>query len=200
MVPQTFTTSQWSKLHTAKNRKHLVSARNKKETQTNVNADGGISLIRQCLISAGLPEHSADIIMQSWRPTTKKQYGSYFRRWVQFCGRTQTDKINPSLVDIVAFLTQMHDDALSYSAINTAKSMLSSIFEIIHKRDIGKEVLIKRFMKGIFHLHPSLPKTIFTWNIKDVLKFLATMENSNLTMRLLSVKLAILMVLTTGQR
>ena len=31
--------------------------------------------------------------------------------------------------------------------------MLSVIFEVIHKRDIGKEVLVKRFMKGIFHLN-----------------------------------------------
>ena len=38
---------------------------------------------------------------------------------------------------------------------------MSSVFEIIHKRDIGKEVLIRRFMKGIFHLRPVFPKTNF---------------------------------------
>lgn len=84
----------------------------------------------------------------------QKQYGTYLQRWVHFCHRQQVDKINPFLGDILSFLTRLHDDGLSYSAINTAKSMLSSIFEIIHKRDIGKEVLVKRFMKGIFHVRP----------------------------------------------
>ena len=100
----------------------------------------------------------------------------------------------------MAFLQELHDAGLSYSAINTAKSMLSSVFEIIHKKEIGKEVLIKRFMKGIFHLRPVLPKTIFTWDVKVVLKFLNTLDNTQLTLRLLSIKLALLLILTTGQR
>ena len=117
-----------------------------------------------------------------------------------FCQRQQIDKINPSLGDILSFLTRLHDNGLSYSAVNTAKSMLSSIFEIIHKRDIGKEVLVKRFMKGIFHVRPVIPKTIFTWDVKVVLRFLETLDNERLTLRLLAVKLSILIVLTTGQR
>lgn len=100
----------------------------------------------------------------------------------------------------MTFLTQLYDLGISYSGINTAKSMLSTMFQIIHKRDIGNEVLIKRFMKGIFHLRPVLPKTLFTWDVKTVLKFLETMQNKGLTLRLLSVKVAILMALTTGQR
>lgn len=97
--------------------------------------------------------------MQSWKPNTRKQYGSYYKRWVLFCSEANIDPINPSLGEIIQFLTRLHDENLSYSAINTAKSMLSSVFEVIHKRDIGKEILIKRFMKGIFHLNPVLPKT-----------------------------------------
>ena len=84
----------------------------------------------------------------------KKQYGSYYKRWMHFCIERQIDTINPSVGNVVAFLTDLYDEGLSYSAINTAKSMLSSSLEIIHKRDIGKEVLIRRFMKGIFHLRP----------------------------------------------
>ena len=117
-----------------------------------------------------------------------------------FCSERQIDKINPSVGNVVAFLTDLYDEGLSYSAINTAKSMLSSVFEIIHKRDIGKEVLIRRFMKGIFHLRPVIPKTIFTWDVKVVLKFLSSLEDNKLTLRMISVKLALLLVLTTGQR
>ena len=117
-----------------------------------------------------------------------------------FCNSKQVNTINPSLGNIITFLTELHDDGLGYSAINTAKSVLSSVFEIIHKRDIGKEILIKRFMKGIFHLKPVLPKTLFTWDVQTVLKFLSFMDNTELTLRLMSIKLALLLILITGQR
>ena len=119
---------------------------------------------------------------------------------MHFCHQRQIDKINPSLGEILEFLTRLHDEGLSYSAINTARSTLSSVFEIIHKRDIGKEMLIKRFMKGIFHIKPVFPKTSFTWDVKVVIRFLEGLNNDRLTLRLLSVKVAILIVLTTGQR
>ena len=100
----------------------------------------------------------------------------------------------------MTFLTRLHDEGLSYSAINTAKSMLSSIFEIVHYANIGNNVLVRRFMKGIFNIKPVIPKTIFTWDVKQVLEFLGSLENKSLTLKLLSVKLALLLILTTGQR
>ena len=193
-------TDQRGQLYTSKARTHTVSSWAGEEAQTQENEVGGISYIRKCLVSAGLSEKVADIIMQSWRTSTRKQYGSYFQRWVQFCNQQQINKIDPYLGEIISFLTLLHDDWLGYSAINTAKSMLSAIFEIMHKRDIGKEILIKSFMKGIFHLRRTIPKTNFTWNVKKVLKWFETLNNQQLTLRPLSIKLAVLLALTTGQR
>ena len=96
-----------------------------------------------------------------------------FPKMGAFCNSKHVNTINTSLGNMITFLTELHDDGLGYSATNTAntaKSVLSSVFEIIHKRDIGKEILIKRFMKGIFHLKPVLPKTLFTWDVQTVLK------------------------------
>ena len=117
-----------------------------------------------------------------------------------FCDKKQIDQLHPSIGEILSFLTQLQDDGLGYSAINTAKSMLSTMFQIIHSRDIGNEILVKRFMKGVFHLKLSLPKTAFTWDVKVLLKFLNTMENHKVNLRMLSVILAVLIALTTGQR
>lgn len=200
MVSTCTVSSERTKLCFTQNRQYPILTREKNQTQINHHETWGFSIVRKCIISAGLPENTADIIMHSWRSTTAKQYGSYFKKWVLFCDKSKIDQINPSLGDIVAFLQELHDGGLSYSAINTAKSMLSSLFEIIHKREIGREVLIKRFMKGIFHLRPVIPKTIFTWDVKVVLKFLKTLDNTQLTLRLLSIKLALLLILTTGQR
>ena len=181
------------------NTQSTVLARNNEAAQACNNENGGISLIGNCLTSAGISKQIADIIMQLWRPTTAKQYGSYLKRWMLFCDKKQIDQLNPSIGEISLFLTQLQDDGLGYSAINTAKSMLSTMFQIIHSRDIENEILVKRFMKGVFHLKPSSPKTAFTWDVKVVPKFVNTMENHKLNLRMLSVKLAVLIALTTGQ-
>ena len=52
---------------------------------------GSISHIRESLISAGIPEHTASIILTSWRCNTKKQYGTYFKKWCNFCSGKQID-------------------------------------------------------------------------------------------------------------
>ena len=119
---------------------------------------------------------------------------------MSFCNREQIATLNPSVGEIIRFLTEMHEDGLGYSAINTAKSMLSTIFSVIHKVNIGSEPLIKLFMKGIFHLKPVLPKTNYTWDVKKVLLFMKQLDNNNITLRLLSIKLALLLILVTGQR
>ena len=87
----------------------------------------------------------------------------YLSRQILFSRTFQQSPLNSSTFQACAnpVLTDLYDEGLSYSAINTAKSIMSSVFEIIHKRDIGKEVLIRRFMKGIFHLQPVFPKTNF---------------------------------------
>ena len=90
----------------------VIPTRNSKTTQVKENETRGIPSIRKCLISAGFPMQTADIIMQSWRPSTGKQYGSYFQRWVQFCHQQQIDIINPSLGEIMFFLTRLHDGGL----------------------------------------------------------------------------------------
>lgn len=94
----------------------------------------------------------------------------------------------------------MHDDGLSYSAINTAKSMLSTVFSILHKRDIGREQLIVQFMKGIYNIRPSISKVNYTWDVKVVLEFLGSLNDAKIKLKMLTVKLALLLILVTGQR
>lgn len=119
---------------------------------------------------------------------------------MHFCSEQQIDVINPSIKEILAFLTHLYNSDLSYSSINTAKSMLSSVFSLLYKRDIGTEPLIRQFMRGIFHLKPSLPRYVNTWDVQVVITYLNSLQTWDLTLRLLSVKLATLLALTTGQR
>ena len=106
-------------------------------------------------------------------------------------------------MDVLTFLTELHDSGLGYSAVNTAKSAVSSFLSIVDpsKSQLGTHVLIKRFMKGIFEIKPSLPRYNCTWSTEKVLKFVKSLSPlKDLTLLQLSRKLVTLLALSTGQR
>ncbi|MCG8047949.1 MAG: site-specific integrase [Candidatus Thiodiazotropha taylori] len=87
--------------------------------------------------------------------------------------------------------------------MNTAKSAISSFLSIAdpNRAHFGSHVLIKRFMKGIFEIKPSLPRYNCTWSIEKVLKFLKSLAPlTKLSLLQLSRKLVTLLALSTGQR
>ena len=84
------------------------------------------------LTRAGIPTETAAIIGASWRSSNSKQYGSYFKKWMHFCSEQHIDAINPSLNEFLTFLTHLSSSKLGYSSINSAKSMLSSLFSLLY--------------------------------------------------------------------
>ena len=61
--------------------------------------------------------------------------------------------------------------------------------------------VVSRFMKGIFRMKPPTPRLSSTWNVKGLLEFLATLDPpSDLTLKMLSLKLAALLALTSSAR
>ena len=94
-------------LHSAERGSSAVFAKTKKSTSVNINADGGFQVVREQLTRAGIPTETAAIIGASWGSSTSKQYGSYFKKWVHFCSEQQIDAINPSLNEILTFLSNL---------------------------------------------------------------------------------------------
>lgn len=164
------------------------------------NETGYFQSVRQTLISQGVSREATDIILSSLRDSTKKQYWTYVRKWLLFCERREVDKFNPNINDVLMFLSDLFSSGIGYSAINTAKSALSSVKGIVSNLDIGSHILIKRFMKGIFNKKPSLPRYNVTWPVSSVLAFLESVDNNLCSLRDLSKKLVTLLALTTGQR
>ncbi|CAC5417746.1 unnamed protein product [Mytilus coruscus] len=89
---------------------------------------------------------------------------------------------------------------IGYSGLNTARSALSSFMTLNGHDSIGKHNLVKRFMRGIFQLRPSLPRYNFTWNVSDLLNYLDTLENNSLTLKQITLKCVSLLSLLTVQR
>ena len=103
-----------------------------------------------------------------------------------FCCEREIDQYKPSVNNVIAFLTKLHQQGVGYSALNTAKSVVSSVVNLISNYQIGTHPLVKQFMKGVFHKNPSLPRNLFTWDVSRVLVYLRSLwPPSTLSLNLL---------------
>ena len=159
----------------------------------------GLSYFRESLRRCNISGKGAEIILAAWRPSTQRQYSVYLSKWVAFCGKRHCDTFQSSIPQIIEFLTGLYQDGFSYSAINSARSMLSSI--LITPRESGKEILIKRFLKGVFELRTPKPKYKTIWDVPIVLNYLKSLgSNDQLPLKVLTWKVVTLMALVSAQR
>ena len=106
--------------------------------------------------------------MHSWRNSTKRQYWSYVQKWLHFCVEKHVNPMSPSVSVVLDYLASLFHASIGYSGLNTARSALSSFVAIKGHCQIGKHNFVNIFMRGIFHLKPSLPRYSFTWNVSDL--------------------------------
>ena len=66
---------------------------------------------------------------------------------------------------------------------------------------VGQHPLVCRFLKGVFQERPALPRYTTTWDVSEVLSYLQTLDPSaELSLKVLSQKLVMLLALLSGQR
>lgn len=139
--------------------------------------------------------------MASWRASTAKQYQIHLSRWEMFCKSRNINKFNASIENGIDFLASLYEKGLGYSAINTARSALSSVLDLPGGNTFGTHPLVTRFLKGVFELKPSLPRYTSIWDVGTVLQYLKTLHPiSKLQLKTLTKKLTMLLCLLTGQR
>ena len=161
-----------------------------------------VQIIRDSLGRQGIQGNAADLILASIRKSTLKQYGTYIQKWLVFCAGRKSDPLCPPMSDILDFLTELYKKGNGYSAINTARSALSMIIiSEDSKTTIGNDRWVKKLLKGIFQLRPALPKYNVTWDVSKVLLYLADLGTAkDLSLKLLSYKVIMLLALLSGQR
>ena len=86
-----------------------------------------LSLIRESLGKYNLSSSAKDVLMASWREGTSKQYHAYLKRWRQYCDDKDIDLFQPGVHNGVEFFVSLYKAGLGYSAVNTARSALSSL-------------------------------------------------------------------------
>ncbi|XP_068671158.1 uncharacterized protein [Montipora foliosa] len=162
-----------------------------------------LSFVRRPYKNRAFSERATNIVLQSWRQSSKKQYDAHIRKWLLLCTKRQADPICPTISVAVDFLTSLHDEGLSYSSINSARCARSAILESPASAypTFGEHPDIKRFMNGIFQSRPPLPRYCKTWDVNLVLQYIGSMGNSQeLSLKDLTLKLVMLVALTTAQR
>ena len=74
------------------------------------------------------------------------------------------------------FLSHLfHSTDNAYSAMNTARSALSTVIPIKDGVTFGKQPIVKRLMKGIFRKRPALPKYCATFDVDIIFNYLLTL-------------------------
>ena len=165
------------------------------------NKPQSLPLIRESLDKYELSPGAKDILMASWRSGTTKQYQTYLRKWQEYCEEHKLDKFKPGTGNAIEFLVSLYNSGLGYSAINTARSALSTVLIMENGVKFGEQPLVCRYMKGVFQLRPALPRYSDIWDVNVVLTYLKTFtEAALLSIKDLTIKLNILLFLTTGQR
>ena len=161
----------------------------------------GVSALRNSFRQYQVSANVADILMASWRSGTQKQYKVYLEIWMDFCRQRKTNYYSPEISDALDFLMSLYSKGLSYSTINTARSALSTILNIQGCTTFGSHPLVIRFLKGIFEKRKPQPKYDTIWDASKVLNFLGTLwPVQELTLKDLTLKLLMLLLLVTGQR
>ncbi|XP_038044662.1 uncharacterized protein LOC119719320 [Patiria miniata] len=161
------------------------------------------TLIQQSLRSRGFSKETIDIILQSWRPSTKKQYASSIEKWLRFCTKRAVDPVHATVTVAMEFLTKLVHSGAKYSTVNTARCALSSLLWSTsdNKTQFGSHPLVIRFMRGLFNLKPQYPRYSHTWDVGILLRYVSKMEPlQSIALKQLTYKLICLCALTTAQR
>ena len=158
-----------------------------------------MSCVREKITSLILSTSAVDIVMASWRKGTKTQYQSYLSKWIKFCSSEKCNFLSAAVSIGVEFLASLYASGYSYSSINTATSALSSLLQ--SNPPFGQQPLVKRFMKGVFELKPSLPRYSEIWDISLVFNFIRRQpELEKITLKALTCQLTFLLLILSGQR
>ena len=157
--------------------------------------------IRGVFQNRGLSARATDIIMASWRDSTKKGYKTHIQRWIQYCCQRKIDKVSPSVNDVLEFLTYLFDKGLGYSSLNTACAALSSLGVKLENFTAGSHPLIVRFLKGVYNIRPTKARYSEIWDVDKVLNYIRRLSPvKHLSLKDLTLKLVMLLALTNAAR
>lgn len=141
------------------------------------------------------------ILQFTWRPGTVKLYTTYLKKWGLYCVLKGVPPLKPSIPQVARFLRMLEDEGLGYGAVNTARCALSVILPRIDGNSVGKHHYIHWVLKAVYARNPPKARYSRFWDVGLVFDCLRSWpHNTELSLKELSLKVTILMLLTSGHR
>ena len=159
---------------------------------------GGRAIICQAFVNRGVQEEIVPVLLNSLANSTLKQYETAYKAWWKFCQEWGYSVFEGNTQQLLQFLNdQLNTKQLKFGSINNLRSALSLILNY----DITINPSVKRFMKGIFRMHPPKRKYDFIWDTNIVLDYLEQrVPTHKISLMGLAKKTATLLALVTGHR
>ena len=140
-------------------------------------------------------------MLSSWRPKTKSNYNSLFAKWAGWCAQRNRDPFSGPVEDVINFLAELFREGYLYRSLNSYRSAISAIHSKVDGQPVGQHPLVTRMLQGAYNERPPLPRYATVWDVGVVLRYLRGLgENGTLSLRLLTLKSAMLLALTRPAR
>ena len=124
----------------------LLSTGNPSSSQDPAAVD--LPCVQRSLKKIGISEKASSLMLKAWRKGTQKQYKTYLKQWQLYCDTARCDPLSAPLHVGINFLAELADN-IGYSAVNTARSALSTVITLPNGSSFGKHPMVKRLLKGI---------------------------------------------------
>lgn len=106
-----------------------------------------------------------------------------------FCSSRGFDPYKATPAQALDFMTDLFEQGLGYSAMNTVRSALSQVLHSSTGVPFGELPTVKQFLKGVFQEKPMLPRYSVTWDPAILLSYLKTLSPvKELTLKMLTLK------------
>ena len=143
-------------------------------------------------------------MLRARRGSTNRLYGTYLRKWADYCDIRSINYHSPSIPEELEFLQQLLQEPHShrdYSALCTARSALNAVLILPNGQKFWDHPHVKQFIKGVFNTDPPKPGYTTTWDPNVITKMLKSWyPATKLNMLRLTKKIVMLILIITGQR
>ena len=157
--------------------------------------------IRKSITDKGISRKAAEIISYKNRKSTEKLYDGHWAQWASWCSGRKIHPISAPIDKVMDYLIQKFEEGLEVSSLGVIRSAISSAMEPYEGQKVGNHPLIIDFFKGLANNRPKKPKQTPCWSAQQVLDtFLSWGENSSISIKLLTWKVATLMALASAGR
>ena len=196
-----------SELSTSKTPTQIRKADYRLKRRTSSSADtknfptSRLEYIRRQARSDGISKASANIIAQGTRNSTQKTYQHAWKNWISWNIKQQSNPYDTTIANVVQYLTDLFHKGLQVNSINIHRSALSGTLPYIDGCPVGQHKLVVQLFNGMYNIRPKKHKNTPNWKVDIVLNEICNWgRNSEISINLLTKKLAILLALTSAAR